>query len=235
MPKIRAIHHSVPSPALNGDISTQLTVLQNTMGNIVTAFEDFRIETRTEIGEIKTFYATLAEKFNERRQTNWPTVLAFFTAAATIIMAAFYIISLKTENIVSPVKQELIQVKVLSETSQNLVAKNQEDISKLRADLDTNNARDQVSEKDREKLNEAAVRRDEHLGRLDAEDQVLSAKLVEVETQFKAADQSRNVQFANQLRWDSLLWEKAFGTRFPSEVAFYPNISSDGQMPAQRK
>ncbi len=51
-------------------------------------------------------------------------------------------------------------------------------------------------------------------------------KFVEIETQFRAADQSRNVQFASQQRMDSMLWEKTFpGSRYPSDALYYPNIS----------
>ncbi len=51
-------------------------------------------------------------------------------------------------------------------------------------------------------------------------------KFVEIETQFRAADQARNVQFATQQRTDAVLWEKTFpGSRYPSDALYYPNIS----------
>lgn len=52
-----------------------------------------------------------------------------------------------------------------------------------------------------------------------------NARFVEIETQFRAADQSRNVQFATQQRIDAILWEKTFGTRYPSDAVYYPNIA----------
>lgn len=55
---------------------------------------------------------------------------------------------------------------------------------------------------------------------------VMDIKLIEIETQFRASDQSRNVQFANQQRLDALLWEKTFaGSRFPTDAIYYPSIS----------
>lgn len=55
--------------------------------------------------------------------------------------------------------------------------------------------------------------------------EVQNARLVEIETQFRAADQARNVQFATQQRFDAILYEKVFGSRYPSDAIFYPNIS----------
>lgn len=57
---------------------------------------------------------------------------------------------------------------------------------------------------------------------------VMETRLVEVETQFRAADQIRNIQWAHTLRFDTLLWEKTFpGSRFPSDVAYYPQVARD--------
>jgi len=53
----------------------------------------------------------------------------------------------------------------------------------------------------------------------------LELKSVEIETQFRAEDQMRNVQFATQQRMNAFLWEKAFGSRYPSDAIFYPAIS----------
>lgn len=53
----------------------------------------------------------------------------------------------------------------------------------------------------------------------------IDAKLVEVETQFRSDDQSHNIQWANVLRYISLLWKKAYGTDFPSAIQYYPEIA----------
>ena len=51
------------------------------------------------------------------------------------------------------------------------------------------------------------------------------AQMVEIESQFAAADHIRNLQNVHTMRMISLLWEKVYGQRFPSELQFYPNIS----------
>jgi len=55
---------------------------------------------------------------------------------------------------------------------------------------------------------------------------VTNARLVEIETQKRGDAQSRNIQWASQLRWDALLFEKCFKSRFPSEIQYYPDIST---------
>ncbi len=44
----------------------------------------------------------------------------------------------------------------------------------------------------------------------------------EVETQFCGMDTVRNLIHASDLRISSLLWEKVFGTKYPTDNAFYP-------------
>jgi hypothetical protein len=51
------------------------------------------------------------------------------------------------------------------------------------------------------------------------------ATFTEIETQFRASDQSRNVQFANQQRTNALLWRKSYGESYPSEIQYYPEIA----------
>lgn len=53
---------------------------------------------------------------------------------------------------------------------------------------------------------------------------LIEARLVEVETQFRAADEFRNINLAGQMRYNSLLWQQCFGTSFPTEV-YFPAIS----------
>jgi hypothetical protein len=48
--------------------------------------------------------------------------------------------------------------------------------------------------------------------------------LNEIETQFCAQDIVRNLMHASEMRTTSLLWEKQFGTRMPTDNAYYPTI-----------
>lgn len=219
--------HSQPSVPAGADVSTQLTVLQTIMQNVVTAFEDFRLETRTEIGEIKNFYTSLSEKFNERRQTHWPTVLAWFVASTTIVSAAFYIITLKTENTISPVQQEVAGMVAVISNNKAVNEKLIETVGKIRTDLDTNTARDEVSQMDRVKLNQRSDKAEDHLAKLETDNQVITAKLTEVETQFSASDEIRNLQFADIKRTEAILWNSQHGVNeYPSGPYYFPHISN---------
>jgi hypothetical protein len=46
----------------------------------------------------------------------------------------------------------------------------------------------------------------------------------EIETQFCSQDIVRNLMHAGDMRNISLLWEKVFGTRYPTDNAYYPTI-----------
>ena len=53
----------------------------------------------------------------------------------------------------------------------------------------------------------------------------LEVKLSEIETQFKAADDYRNMNLASNQRYISLLWQKTYGESFPTEI-YFPEISN---------
>lgn len=53
--------------------------------------------------------------------------------------------------------------------------------------------------------------------------------LKEVETQFCASDDVRNLMHAHDLRLTALLWKKTFGTDYPIGDAYYPKICQAGR------
>lgn len=57
----------------------------------------------------------------------------------------------------------------------------------------------------------------------------MRSSLVEIETQFRASDQVRNLMHANDLRIQSLLWKKSFGVDYPTGNSYYPTIAQDHQ------
>jgi hypothetical protein len=74
---------------------------------------------------------------------------------------------------------------------------------------------------DQKKTNEAFVAQIDTLrGRVQAQE----LALLEVETQFCAQDIVRNLMHANDLRDLSLLWQKTFETKLPTDNVFYPTI-----------
>lgn len=59
----------------------------------------------------------------------------------------------------------------------------------------------------------------------------ICSALIEVETQFRSADQTRNIMHANDLRVRAMLWKKTFGVEYPTNNAYYPTIAQDKPQP----
>jgi hypothetical protein len=62
--------------------------------------------------------------------------------------------------------------------------------------------------------------------------QVCSA-LVEVETQFRASDQVRNLMHTNDLRIQAMLWHKAYAADYPVGDPYLPTIAQDQPSPCR--
>lgn len=56
---------------------------------------------------------------------------------------------------------------------------------------------------------------------------VVRSDLREVETQFRAADQIRNLTHATDMRIQAMLWRKTFGAEYPVGNAYYPQIARE--------
>jgi hypothetical protein len=50
------------------------------------------------------------------------------------------------------------------------------------------------------------------------------AALLEIETQFCAADMARNLMHASDLRNYAVLYQRVFGVEYPTSNAYYPTI-----------
>lgn len=210
----------------NSAISTQIGLLQQSLQGLVTAFGEFKSQTRTELQEIRTFYAGLAEKFQEKQKTNWPLLISMFTAVCILVGAAWKISDLQTKNTTSPLETTIKLVAVNTEANARLSEKMVEVAAKIRGDIDANTARDEVSQEDRKKLNERAEKAETHLAKLETDNQVITAKLAEIETQFRASDGTRNMQFATQERMNNIIMQLTkSGVVYPLNPYFFPAIA----------
>lgn len=80
-------------------------------------------------------------------------------------------------------------------------------------------------------------------GRLDRMEETVSANraqfaqvcsaLVEIETQFRASDQVRNLMHTNDLRIQAMLWRKSFGEEYPVGDPYLPTIAQDQPSPCR--
>lgn len=55
----------------------------------------------------------------------------------------------------------------------------------------------------------------------------LCSELTEVETQFRASDQVRNLMHTNDLRVEAMLWHKTYGQEYPVSDPYLPTIAQD--------
>lgn len=62
---------------------------------------------------------------------------------------------------------------------------------------------------------------------------VLCSALIETETQFKSADQMRNLMHLDTLRTESILWKKVFATDYPIGTPYLPTIAQDNPSPCK--
>lgn len=85
-----------------------------------------------------------------------------------------------------------------------------------------------VSERDRGELHSGVAHLGDRLDRIEVELKASEAKWTEKQTeqesQFRSADQVRNLQHITSMRYVALLWEKIYGARFP-EFMFNPSIA----------
>lgn len=64
----------------------------------------------------------------------------------------------------------------------------------------------------------------DRINSLQAEQARVKAAMIEIETQFCAEDNTRNLTHANDLRLLAMLWKKGFGDDLPIGNAFYARI-----------
>lgn len=57
----------------------------------------------------------------------------------------------------------------------------------------------------------------------------LKNRNTEIETQFRASDQVRNLMHASDMRVLALLWHKSYKEDYPIQNAYYPTIARDPQ------
>ena len=173
-------------------------------------------------------FDSLRDSFTASRQTNWQQLTAFFGAVVILIGGGWTIVKMNTEGTVSPIVSQLQLVqqsgKSLADTVQKI-----SDIQQItRSELAANSAGDSASRDDRAHLNSSL----DKLAALCAENEATMRehnattreKLTEIETQFRSEDEARNIQWADMRRTMALIWEQAFGTRYPSDISYYPHI-----------
>jgi transcriptional regulator of met regulon len=155
---------------------------------------------------------------------NWALMASIMSIFLVLVGGVWLIIGLKIDATVSPVSIDLAQVR----------ASNSIDSDRLRQlELLTSNSSsaDAQSRQDRSQLNERMRAAEATIGSNSSDVRgriaTLNAKLVEIETQFAAADQIRNLTHAQDMRVQAMLWAKTHpGEQLPTDNSYYPSIST---------
>jgi hypothetical protein len=64
----------------------------------------------------------------------------------------------------------------------------------------------------------------DRLNEVRASEERQTTALSEIETQFCASDIIRNLMHANEMRIESLLWQRTFKETIPTDNAYYPMV-----------
>lgn len=169
--------------------------------------------------------------FQASQKPNYMLWLAAIAVFFTLISAGWKITDLQTKVTMAPIATQAFQndAAITGLRDSDILQRN--DLAKLRADIDANTARDEVSERDRQKLNERATKAEERDAELVTKYEITAARLVEVETQFRASDQSHNVQFAEAQRMNNIILQiaqKKPVIDYPLNPYFFPSIAPNG-------
>ncbi len=177
------------------------------------------------MGEFRKDVQAVVESQASKGKTNWALVIAAMSVLVTILMATcgglWVLIQMQTNGRVQPMEIAVSQLLKASEI--------QNSESRLRDPrMVTLEAQAARSDKDREDLNKTTERLGTEQSRING---LLSstisetrATITEIESQFKAADEYRNINLAGQMRTNALLWQRIYGEPYPTEV-YFPSIS----------
>ena len=218
----------------------------------VIALKQTLVAAQSDNNDNKQSLRELAARFDESKKTNWPFIMALIAAVPFIYVMMNSLTSnaiapltseysaLKSDqgaltgqvhditsaqvaedrqisNIAQQTTENATGLKSL-ETEQSVLV--QRSASSLEADSNSRTDRAQLNDRVAKVENSLA----QEIGDRRSEDATLRTQLAEVETQFHAVSDDTNLRAAEQERLNSLLWDKAYGQKYPSGVFFPPSM-----------
>ena len=166
-------------------------------------------------------FEPLRAKVEAQSRPNWALLTSCLSIFLVVIAGAWLVMGLKIDGSIAPVALSVEQAKVaqastgervrLIESTQQVRSQAIADISSMKQDLQR--TFDRVAE-------------------IRSDNTKQTAALIEIETQFCAADIMRNLMHAHDMRVQSLLWDKSFeGSKMPTDNAYYPVICNRSSLP----
>jgi hypothetical protein len=161
-------------------------------------------------------------RLDEVGRPNW-ALMASVASIFLVMVGGFWIgIGLKIEASVSPVTLDVAQLHAA-------VGIDADRLRQIELTTSNSTAADAQSRQDRIQLNDRMRAAESiiasSIGERRGQIATLTAKLVEIETQFCASDIIRNLMHAEDMRVTSLMWAKGFpGSTMPTDNPYYPSI-----------
>jgi hypothetical protein len=159
---------------------------------------------------------------SEITKPKWTLMLTLVSICLVMVGGIWALVGLKVDSTVAPVA-------VLAQQTQLQVTSNSERLRLLDGASMTSTQSDASSQTDRGQLNDRVRVMESAFASGSAErraqNAVITAKLVEIETQFCASDIVRNLMHADDARIVSLLWAETFkGQHIPTDNAYFPRV-----------
>lgn len=171
-------------------------------------------------------FETELKPINARLDTvgrpNWALMASIMSIFLVMVGGVWLVIGLKIEATMAPQSLAIAQLQATRSVDS-------ERLRQLELLTSNSTAADAQSRADRTQLNDRmrgaeamiGANASERRGQISA----LSAKLVEVETQFCASDIIRNLMHAQDMRTTSIMWTKLFtNSVLPTDNSYYPSI-----------
>lgn len=164
----------------------------------------------------------LAIRLEQIGKPNWTVVISFLSVFFVMITGVWLVIGLKIDATVAPLQLGLAE-QTGGAAANNTLLRGLQISGSASAEADASSRTDRTQLNERVRSLENTVAND--AGERRAQYGLLSAKLVEVETQFCSSDVVRNLMHANDLRLLAMLWHKVFlDTTLPTDNVYYPQI-----------
>jgi hypothetical protein len=227
----------------NRDIQDRVLTLENKVGTISEDLQDVRRDIHSGFARLETTGALQKDKENDNRKFIIQIALALlatmFSAVFGVILPAilaaaslvFFVIDSRTSTAIAPVKEQAVRteeaVKNLETTYLPSIVDLREKVNRS-AEADTNSRTDREDLRRNQQSMLASISKIQTDLAADHAERI--AKETEIETQFNADNQLRNVQFSDQQRINSNFQNALSGLgakmpEYPSNPFFQPNIS----------
>lgn len=184
----------------------------------------------------------LAESLSQRGRPHWLILIGGATFLLTLMTGlltiGWFTITQNVQLSLSPDKTNIASMRETQKAHDTQIDRILDMLQKQAEQSLQSSLADEQSRTDRAQLNDRVKtieqKQADNLAERKAETAALAERSAEVETQFRAEDRIRNVQFAENQRMIALLWNRAYpGVAYPG-TAYFPEIAREFSSPIEK-